>query len=116
VPSRDGEEIPLVEALRVIFLMIPKVGFAKSLCSTWSAFLEEPLFGVVGAVCEGEAAPLGSTLPVSGIKTLVTVPHRGNGRREGIGDMVEQSCGDGCDMRDACHGNYDSCISQEIIE
>jgi hypothetical protein len=86
VPSRDGDEIPVVELLREMFFIMFIVGFAKSFCSTCSAaavFLEEPslLFwvGVVDALCEGDAAPSGSALPVAGIKTVV---------REGI-DMVE---------------------------
>jgi hypothetical protein len=95
VPSRDGDEIPVVELLREMFFIMFIVGFAKSFCSTCSAaavFLEEPslLFwvGVVDALCEGDAAPSGSALPVAGIKAVVTVPHQGNARREGI-DMVE---------------------------
>jgi hypothetical protein len=55
--------------------------------------LEEPslLFwvDVVGALCKGDAAPSGSALPVVGIKAVVAVPHQGNARFEGIGDMVE---------------------------
>jgi hypothetical protein len=82
VSSRDGEDTPLVEALRDMFFMMPSVGFAKSFWSTWSAFLNEAslLFcvGVVEALCEVEATPSGSALPVSGIKAVVAMPHQGN--------------------------------------
>jgi hypothetical protein len=61
------------------------VGFAKSCCSTWSAFWGVTLLLSGGAV---EAAPPGSALPVSGIKTVVTVPHQGNTRREGVESIV----------------------------
>jgi hypothetical protein len=91
VPSREGDEIPLVEVLRDILFMMPSVGFAKSCCSTLSAALDEALLlfcvGVVGALCGGEAAPSRSALPVPGIKTVVAVPHQCNTRLGGIGNM-----------------------------
>jgi hypothetical protein len=66
VPSRDGDEMPVVELLRDRFFIMFMVGFAKSFCSTCSAaavLLEEPSLlcwvGVVGALCEGDAAPSG---------------------------------------------------------
>ena len=55
MPSREGEEMPLVDVLREMLFIIFSVGFAKSCCSTSSAFLEEALLlffvGVVGALC-----------------------------------------------------------------
>lgn len=116
MPSREGEEMPLVDVLREMLFIIFSVGFAKSCCSTSSAFLEEALLlfcvGVVGALCDGEAAPSHAALPVSGIKAVVAVPHRGSTRREGIGSMADM-CMWGCvNMRDAYHGDYDSCMGQ----
>lgn len=110
VPSREGDERPLVDVLRDMLFIMFSVGFAKSCCSPLSAFLEEALLlfcvGVVGALCEGEAAPSDAALPVSGIKTVVAVPHRGNTQRGGIGSIVDM-CMWGCiDMRDGNHGSW----------
>jgi|TARA_R110002003_G_scaffold68_13_gene6153 hypothetical protein len=71
VPSRDGDDTPLTEALREMLFMMFSVGFAKSCCSMRSAAVDEALLlfavGVEGALLAGEAAPSGSALPVSGI-------------------------------------------------
>ena len=42
VPSREGVEMPLTEALRDMLFMMFSVGFAKSWCTTSSAFFAEP--------------------------------------------------------------------------
>jgi len=83
VPSLDGAATLLVEALRDMLFVMFNVGFAKSCCATLlSAFLKEALLllclGVEGALWEGKDAPSGPALPVSGIKTVVTVPHQGS--------------------------------------
>jgi hypothetical protein len=99
VPSRDGVERALVEALRDRLWMMFSVGFAKSYCSTWSAFLGVTLLLSGGVV---EAAPPGSALPVSGIKTVVAVPHQGNTQRGGVESIAIALV---CDMPGAYHGN-----------
>jgi hypothetical protein len=70
-----------------------RVGFAKSCCSTLSADLDEALLlfcvGVVGALFGGEAPPSRSALPISGIETVVAVPHQRNTRLDGTDNMVE---------------------------
>jgi hypothetical protein len=92
VPSRDGNDTPLVELRREALVMMFSVGFAKSCCSTRSAFFAEALLlfcvGVEGVLDTGEDTPSGSALPVSGIKAVVAVPHQGNMRRGSVGDMA----------------------------
>jgi hypothetical protein len=92
VPSRDGDDTPLIELRREALFMMFSVGFAKSCCQTRSAFFAEALLlfcvGVEGVLDTGENTPSGSALPVSGIKTVVAVPHQGNTRRGSVGDMA----------------------------
>jgi hypothetical protein len=92
VPSRDGDDTPLIELRREALFMMFSVGFAKSCCPTRSAFFAEALLlfcvGVEGVLDTGENTPSGSALPVSGIKTVVAVPHQGNTRRGSVGDMA----------------------------
>lgn len=50
VPSLDGEVAPLQEVLREAMPMMPSVGFAKSRCSTRSAFFgASSIAGVAGS-------------------------------------------------------------------
>lgn len=92
VPSLDGDDTPLTEALRETLCIMFSVGLAKSCCSTLSAFCTEALLfcgDVDKALFGGEACPSASALPVSGIKARVAVPHQGNTRRESSGGMME---------------------------
>jgi hypothetical protein len=108
VPSLDGDEVPLVELRREALLMMFSVGFAKSCCSTRFALFAEALLlfcvGVEGALVAGDGTPSGSALPVSGIKTVVAVPHQGNTQRERNGSMSGREHGRSDD------GNHDSCM------
>lgn len=115
VPSLDGATTLLAEALRDMLLMMLSVGFAKSCCETFlAAFLKDALLlscvGVEGAL-SGEAAPSGSALPVSGIKTVVTVSHQGSWEREDTSDMALVM---DARRRDAIEGNRGQAWRQEI--
>ena len=101
VPSRDGDEIPLVEALRVTLLMIFSVGFAKSCCSISSLFVDAPwllCLSVEGALLEDES-PSFSARPVSGMCAAIIRPHQDCQQRGSVCRTVGTRSGATCEVR-----------------
>lgn len=75
VPSLDGTESALADALRDRPWMMFKVGFAKlAVLDCGEAWL--CCVGVVGGLCVGDTAPEGSAFPGSSIKAVGVDCHR----------------------------------------